>query len=563
MSDKARALRRAFQSQRIVRILGAHNGLGAKLIERSGFEGVWASGLEISTAFCVPDANILTMTENLETARSINEATSLPVICDCDTGYGNASNVKHMVKRYEAAGLAAVVIEDKQFPKVNSFIPGRQDLVPMEEFAGKLRAAKQAQSGPDFMVFARVEALISGFGLEEALRRAHAYAEAGADGIVIHSKTSSPEEVFAFAKRWAGQIPLIAIPTTYYRITAEELATAGFSMVIYANHGLRASIRAMERAFESIAEDGTTAGIEGSIASLKQVFELQGMYAVREDEEKFIRGEAIQAVIPAARDHRFQPDLRELLEDKPLCMVDIGGKTLLDRQMDLLHSVGITDISVVGGHRYDQIKAEGARLLYNPNYQEGQCAQSIMVAADHLKENVLVLYSDVLFDRRILERLLESPHPITLVIDRAYRSLPVREKVLDLVTVEQPKPDTGGRKLEMEVFKRISSIGKRITSKDMTCEFIGMALFRKKGLKEIKAAWEEALRDFKGRPFYEASNGEQADLTDLLHYLLDHGIPVYSLEIDRGWSEIHSLNDYTRVQAHYRKAAFPLPVSKL
>ncbi len=552
MSSKAAALRKVFESGKILRIMGAHNGLGAKLIERSGFDGVWASGLEISTSFCVPDANILTMTENLETARSINDATQLPVICDCDTGYGNASNVKHMVKRYEAAGLAALVIEDKIFPKVNSFIAGGQDLAPLEEFAGRIRAAKEAQSSPELMIFARVEALIAGFGLEEALRRAHAYADAGADGIVIHSKSSSPEEVIAFSRRWGCRLPLVAIPTTYFKVTAEELQREGFSMVIYANQGLRAAIRAMEHTFRAIRESGSTAGVESSLTPMKQVFELQGMTAMREDEEKFAGGEIVQAVIPAARDHRFQPDLSELLKDRPLCMVEVGGKTLLERQMDLLHSVGIADISVVGGHRYEKIKAEGARLFYNPDYQSGNCAQSILVAGDHLKENALIVYSDILFDRRILERLLESPHQITLVIDRAYRSLPARDKALDLVMVEEPDPAAGDRKLEMEVFKRVRRIGKKIGIGAPAREFIGVALFRKKGLAELKTAWKEALEEFRQKPFYEAKSGAQADLTDLLNYLLDRGVPVHGMEVSRGWSEIHSLNDYQRVQAHYQ-----------
>ena len=554
MSTKAAALRKAFQSGKIVRVMGAHNGLGAKLIERSGFDAVWASGLEISTSFCVPDANILTMTENLETARTINDATRIPVICDCDTGYGNASNVKHMVKRYEAADLAALVIEDKQFPKVNSFIPGGQDLAPVEEFAGRIRAAKEAQSNPDLMVFARVEALIAGFGLEEALRRANAYADAGADGIVIHSKSSSPEEVISFSRRWNRRLPLVAIPTTYYTITAEELQKEGFSMVIYANQGLRAAIRAMEETFRSIRETGSTVAVESSITPMKQVFELQGMNAMREDEEKFTRTETVQAVIPAARDHQFQPDLNKLLEDRPLCMVEIGGKTLLERQMDLLHSAGITDISVVGGHRHDQIKASGARLLYNPDYRSGNCAQSILVAADHLKENALIVYSDILFDRRILERLLESPHPLTLVIDRSYSSMPARDKALDMVEVEDPVPAAGDRRLELEVFKKVLRIGKKAGG-EAPREFIGVALIRKKALQELKLAWKEAQEQFRGKPFYEAASVAQADLTDLLHYVLDRGLPLHGMEISRGWSEIHSLDDYKRVQAHYQAAS--------
>ena len=180
MSDHASVLRELFASRPIVRIVGAHDGLGARLIERHGFDGIWSSGLEISTAHAVPDANILTMTEQLDAAQAIHEATTLPVVCDCDTGFGNASNVMHMVRKYEAAGLAAIVIEDKRFPKVNSFIPGRQELAPMEEFAGKIEAATAAQRDPSFMVIARLEALIAGWGIEEALRRGYAYEEAGA-----------------------------------------------------------------------------------------------------------------------------------------------------------------------------------------------------------------------------------------------------------------------------------------------------------------------------------------------------------------------------------------------
>ena len=141
---KVSKLRSLFQSSKVIRIVGAHDGLGAKLIEKNGFDGVWASGLEISTSHAVPDANILTMTDFLRSARVMNEATSLPVICDCDTGFGNVLNVIRMVEQYEAAGLAAVVIEDKLFPKVNSFVPGRQELASIQEFMGKIEAAKSA-----------------------------------------------------------------------------------------------------------------------------------------------------------------------------------------------------------------------------------------------------------------------------------------------------------------------------------------------------------------------------------------------------------------------------------
>lgn len=552
MLNKAKLLRERLKSGPIVRVMGAHNGLGAKLIERYSYDAIWASGLEISTSHALPDANILTMTENLEAAQAIHEASALPVVCDCDTGYGNAANVKHMVRKYEAAGLAALVIEDKQFPKVNSFVAGRQDLTPIDEFCGKIRAGKEAQTGPALMLVARVEALIAGFGMEEALKRANAYADAGADAIVIHSKSTSPDEIFEFAKRWKRPVPLIAIPTTYNQVTAQQLEQAGFRMVIYANHGLRAAIHAMDSVFKTIDEAGTTAPVENQIASMKEVFELQGMSLMKEDEQKFSDKESVQAIIPAARDHQFQPDLQQLLADKPLCMLKLGEKTLLDRQVDAFHSVSISDIYVVGGHRHEQLKAGGIQVLSNPDYQTSGCAQSILFAKPKIKGSTVVLYSDIVFDREILGRLLQSPYPITLVIDRYYQSLPAREKALDLVSTVGSSDSKTGRNLRVEPYKAIKSIGQSAKSSS-SHEFIGMAFLRKEGWAALTQAWEKAILEFDGKRFYGADSVQKADLTDLLAYLIDDGFPIFGLEIEQGWSEIHSRDDYERVLAHFQK----------
>jgi phosphoenolpyruvate phosphomutase len=265
-----------------MRIVGAHNGLTARLAEKCGFDGIWASGLEISTSYAVPDANIMTMSENLEIATIIQEASTLPVVCDCDTGYGDANNVMHMVKKYEARGIAAVVVEDKQFPKLNSFAQGRQELTPIPDFVEKIRAAKSVQLSEDFMFISRIEALIAGAGMEEALKRADAYAEAGTDAIVIHSKSKEPTEIKTFIREWGNRKPVIVIPTTYYKITYSEFQELGVSMVIYANHGIRAAIRAIESVFTQIVHDGCTTNVEEQIASLKEVFELQGMDRLQE-----------------------------------------------------------------------------------------------------------------------------------------------------------------------------------------------------------------------------------------------------------------------------------------
>ncbi len=551
MRKKSALLRQFFKSKPILRIVGAHHGLGAKLIERNLFDGVWASGLEISTAHGVPDANILTMTEYLAAASAMNEATSLPVICDCDTGFGSAANVIHMIKKYEAAGMAAVVIEDKLFPKLNSFIAGRQELASVEEFAGKIEAARAARENPDFMIFARIEALIAGWGMEEALKRAYAYAEAGADGIVIHSKASTPEEIFTFSKKWNGAVPLAAIPTAYPQVTAQELAEHGFKMVIYANQGLRASIRAMDQVFQSIQEVGSSSMIESKIAPMKEVFEIQGMFKMREDEKRFDKKEVIQAIIPAAGEHRSLVGLEELLSERPLCMLDIGGKTLIERQSDILRSAGITDVCVVSGYQSEKVRLDGADILVNPDYKETNTVYSLMLAEGHFQNKCVMAYSDIIFDRQILEHLLKSPHAITLVIDRAYQTLPFREKKLDLVIARDLTGKKNGRSLELNHLKPIHRIGRRLNKDEATHEFIGMAFFREEGLTEIKKAWKAAHEEFKAKPFYEAPSAEKADFVDLIQYVVDRGVPVYGMEIERGWSELHSLDDYERVCAHF------------
>ena len=222
--EKSKKLRELFNLPGFFRLVGAHNGLTAKLIEKAGFEGVWASSLEVSASHAVPDANILTMTDYLDAAVSMNDAVTIPVVVDVDQGYGNSINVIRMVQKFEAAGIAGVIMEDKKFPKQNSLlVGGKQELASIAEFSGKIMAAKNAQRDDDFMVIARVEALIAGWGHEEAKKRAKAYVEAGADAIMIHSKQSDPAEVIRFIEEWKEDIPIVIVPTNYYTLTEDKI----------------------------------------------------------------------------------------------------------------------------------------------------------------------------------------------------------------------------------------------------------------------------------------------------------------------------------------------------
>ena len=289
--DKAGKLRELFTKKKLTRIVGAHNGLSAKLVERAGFEGVWASGLEISASYGIPDASLVSMYQFLEAARSMNEVIDIPIVADCDTGYGNAMNVMYMVKRYEEAGIAAVSIEEKKFPKDNSLLAGgRQELLRVEEFEGKIEAAKSAQKNSDFMVIARVEALIAELGQEEAQMRAHRYAEAGADAILIHSKSSDPGEVLEFINNWDLDVPLVLVPTNYPSLKEKDIEALGkVKMVIYANHGLRAAIKGMETIFAKIKGDGGIDDLSELIDPVSHIFEIQGVPEMKERERKYLK----------------------------------------------------------------------------------------------------------------------------------------------------------------------------------------------------------------------------------------------------------------------------------
>ena len=289
--NRASMLRELFDKKELVVIVGAHNGMGAKLVERAGFDAVWASGLEISASYGIPDASLISMYQFVEVARSMNEVINIPVVADCDTGYGNAINVMYMIKRYEEAGIAGVVIEEKKFPKDNSLLDdGRQELLRVEEFEGKIESAKAAQKNPDFMVIARIEALIAGWGQEEAQMRAHRYADAGADAIFIHSKSKDPQEIIEFVDHWDIEVPLVLTPTIYSSLREQEIKELKkVKMVIYANHGMRAAIKAMETVFAKIRKDGGIYDIEEFLVPVNHVFDLQDVPRMKENENKFLR----------------------------------------------------------------------------------------------------------------------------------------------------------------------------------------------------------------------------------------------------------------------------------
>jgi phosphoenolpyruvate phosphomutase len=271
----------------------AHDGISARIVEEAGFRGIWASGLCVSASSGVRDANELSWTQVLAVLEFMSDATSIPILVDADTGYGNFNNVRRLVRKLEERGVAALCIEDKLFPKTNSFIQSElQPLAPVAEFCGKIKAAKDTQQDAEFSVIARTEAFVVGRGLDEALRRAEAYYLAGADAILMHSKNPTPDQVLSFMEAWDSTCPVVIVPTTYFRTPTEVFAAAGIRLVIWANHLLRASILAMQRAAATLAREESLMAIDDQIAPLREIFRLQNAEELKEAEQRYLPARA-------------------------------------------------------------------------------------------------------------------------------------------------------------------------------------------------------------------------------------------------------------------------------
>jgi phosphoenolpyruvate mutase len=282
-------LRRLLEVKDLVRIIEAHNGLTALIIENTTvttntstkeFDGIWLSSLTDSAAKGRPDTGFVDLTSRLNTLSDILEVTIKPIIYDGDSG-GFAEHFKLMVRTLEREGISAVIIEDKIGLKESSLIEDEDEVEQMqdsvENFCAKIHAGKSAQLTDDFMIIARIESLILKRGMEDAINRAKAYIDAGADGIMIHSKKKTPDEIFAFCKEYQlfdRRVPLVAVPTTYCQVTESELLQAGVRIVIYANQLIRAAYPAMVRAARSILENERAFECDGMCLPIPEILSL-------------------------------------------------------------------------------------------------------------------------------------------------------------------------------------------------------------------------------------------------------------------------------------------------
>ncbi len=530
--SKCKQLRSLLEPDKLEFILEAHNGISASIVERAGFKGIWGSGLSLSAQFGVRDSNEASWTQVVDMLEFMSDATSIPILLDGDTGYGNFNNMRRLVKKLEQRNIAGVCIEDKQFPKTNSFIDGnKQPLAEIDEFCGKIKAGKDSQTDDDFCIVARVEALIAGWGLEEALKRAEAYHQAGADGILIHSKHSRPDEILAFAKEWSRRSPLVIVPTKYYSTPTDAFRKAGIDLVIWANHMVRSSIAAMEKVSQEIFESESIVDVEDRIATVDHIFNLQGAEELSQAQERYLGKKSnIHAIVLAAS---RGSELHELTHDKPKVMISIGGKTLLGRLMEGLKKVGINKSTVIAGYEADAINLPDIDKCINKDYESGDELQTLICAQDKFSDEMLILYSDLLFREYILRDLIESGGEIVIVVDSALDNPNITGSP-DYAYCSQD--DDRSPFMQNVTLTQLSS-SSDADNKKPSGYWIGMIHVRKQGREWI----DTALNELKSE-----TNFNELKLPDLLNHLIQQGKPINVHYIDGHWLDVNSLDDIDR-----------------
>lgn len=514
----------------------AHNGLSAKIVEEAGFPLIWASGLSISAALGLRDRNEASWTQVLETLEFMADATSIPVLVDGDTGHGDFNNFRRLVTKLCQRDIAAVCIEDKVFPKTNSFLDGDQSLADVNEFCGKIRAGKDSQTDPDFRIIARTEAFIAGRSRAEALDRAAAYVEAGADGILVHSRMSTAEQILGFAAEWEGLAPLLIVPTKYYTTPVALFRKAGISIVIWANHALRASISAMRDVARQIFTEQSLIGVEGRIAELDEVFRIVGNEEIAEAERRYLPGgsRSGRAIILAAT---RGAELDGLTLDKPKCMLDIRGEPLLARLTAALGRAGITETIVVGGYQDQAITVPGISLFRNHAYATTGEVASLACAISHLRGDCLICYGDILCRDFVLTLLLQANEPIVVVVDACNGDMPERNRsrLKDWAICSTPYSNDplDARPVFLQGLLRVD------IPNNAQGEFVGLIKVNAEGARTVRAEVEAMQQDGTAR---------QASLPDLLNRLIKKDLPISVLYIAGHWLDVNDVYDLATVR---------------
>jgi phosphoenolpyruvate phosphomutase len=528
-TKKTTRFRSLLTSNQLEFICEAHSGLSAKIVEEAGFPGIWASGLAISAQLGVRDNNEASWTQVLDVIEFMADASRVPILLDGDTGYGNFNNVQRLVRKLEQRGIAAVCLEDKLFPKTNSYIGGnRQPLADVDEFCGKIKAGKDAQGDDDFSIVARVEAFIAGWSLSEAMRRAEAYHAAGADAILIHSALSVPDEVLAFKQEWGDRCPVVIVPTSYYATPTDVFREHGFSLVIWANHIMRASLRAMEETARTLFAEQNLLAIEDAVAPLREVFRLQGAADLQDAERRYLpqpEGPPAAIVLAASRG----AELGELTAAMPKTMVQVGDRPLLAHIVATYNAAGINRINVVRGYCKEAVTVPGAVYVDNDDYVNSGELLSLYKVLEKAGDDtdLIVSYGDVLFRKYIVELLRDNDAPLAVAVDTNWRESANRHRQADYVRCSLPYSRTA---YNQAVY--LDRIDPALEEGDIHGEWMGFVKISRAILPAVRHLAQELI-----------AADRHAKLTTLLNALAQQGRAAKVIYTTGNWLDIDSVED--------------------
>lgn len=525
---RATRLRELLGSPRLEFLIEAHSGISAVIAEEAGFAGIWASGFSMAAALGLPDNNEASLAEILYVLECMADRTTIPILADGDTGYGNYNNVRRLVAKLEQRGVSGVCIEDKLFPKRNSFVRGlRQPLADSAEFCGKIKAAKDAQRDEQFVVVARVEALVAGWGCEEALARAQQYCDAGADAVLVHSVQRTAAEILGFMRLWNGRVPILAVPTSYYATPTHVLSDAGVSVCIWANQLVRASVAAMQRVATRIHSDANILAAESIVSPMSEVLRLQGERELEDAERKYLPRASVPRVILLAASQGAE--LGALTRDTPKAMLRVGGRPLLSHVLAPYRSLGLTEVVVVRGFRKELVDVAGVRYVDNDEHETSGEAWSLWHARESLEGPCLLGYGDVLYRKHVPALLVESSEDFAICVDTQVAPQRARGRGADFVVCSEPH--SRGCYHRRVLLQRVLPATQ---AEHAHGEWMGAL--------RMSARGAAVLRDLLAR-FQELGTLRGATIPDLLNALVEDGNDVRVDFTTGHWLDVNTLDD--------------------
>ena len=523
---KTTKLKALITSDQIEFICEAHNGLSSKIVEETGFKGIWGSGLSISASLGVRDTNEASWTQVLEVIEFMSDATTIPILLDGDTGYGNFNNMRRLVKKLEQREVGGVCIEDKLFPKTNSFIGGEiQPLADVEEFCGKIKAGKDTQLDDDFCIIARVEAFIAGHGLEVALNRAEAYRIAGADAILVHSKKSSPQDIEMFMKEWGDRHPIVIVPTKYYSTPTERFKELGINLVIWANHMIRSSADIMQKTAKIIFNNQSLVNIENKIVPLSELFRLQGASELQDAEKRYLptRGEIYKAIILAASRGK---ELGDMTKDCPKALLKVNDTPILNDTINKLNWLNIKDVTVVRGYMKEMITGPNFKTIDNERHKSTRDLYSLFLAIDQITDQSIIIYGDCLYCSYLFSDLINTKADIRIVVDA---DIDHKNKTQDYARCSKPYSNDF---FNNDIF--LEDIFEQNEADNAHGEWCGLIAANSKGSGIIRKTLETMSRK---------NNFEKLSITALLKEIIKT-TKIQVIYTKGGWLDIDDIYDY-------------------